>query len=124
MYVEHHSRVEEGVAIFSKFPIVYQDYIVLSRDYEDNQDDHQRVVLHATIAVPTIGTIHVYGTHLSLSRTARERTVLELADFIDRNGVNGFSVFCGDLNAEPDSLAIRYLIVGAGGWIERREKRG
>ena len=70
-----------------------------------------------------IGTIHVYGTHLSLSRTARERTVLELADFIDRNGVNGFSVFCGDLNAEPDSLAIRYLIVGAGGWIERREKR-
>ena len=38
-------------------------------------------------------------------------TVVELSDFIDKNGENGFSVFCGDLNAEPDTLAIRYLIV-------------
>ena len=39
------------------------------------------------------------------------RTVVELSDFIDKNGENGFSVFCGDLNAEPDTRAIRYLIV-------------
>lgn len=39
------------------------------------------------------------------------RTVPELSDFIDKNGKTGFSVFCGDLNAEPDSRAIQYLIV-------------
>lgn len=111
MYVERGARVEEGVAIFSKFPITHQDYIILSRDYLDKQDDHQRVVLHATIEVPYLGPIQVYGTHLSLSESARDRTVPELSDFIDANGRNGFSVFCGDLNAEPDSRAIQYLIV-------------
>ena len=39
------------------------------------------------------------------------RTVVELSRFIDSYGRNGFSVFCGDLNAEPDSRAIQYLIV-------------
>ena len=73
MYVERSARVEEGVAIFSKFPILRQDYIILSRDYEDKQDDHQRVVLHATIQIPYLGNIHVYGTHLSLSEKARDR---------------------------------------------------
>ena len=52
MYVERGARVEEGVAIFSRFPITHQDYLILSRDYLDKQDDHQRVVLHATIQVP------------------------------------------------------------------------
>ena len=111
MYVERGARVEEGVAIFSKFPITHQDYIILSRDYLDKHDDHQRVVLHATIEVPYLGPIQVYGTHLSLSEQARDRTVPELSDFIDANGKTGFSVFCGDLNAEPDSRAIQYLIV-------------
>lgn len=115
--------MEEGVAIFSRFPIARQDYILLSRDYQDKQDDHQRVVLHAAIQVPALGLVHVYGTHLSLSERARDRsssprgfirsTVLELSDFIDANGRTGFSVFCGDLNAEPDSRAIRYLIVAS-----------
>ena len=48
---------------------------------------------------------------ISLSEKARDRTVPELSDFIDKNGKTGFSVFCGDLNAEPDSRAIQYLIV-------------
>ena len=122
MYNEHGSRVEEGVAVLSKFPIRRQDYILLSRDYTDKQDDHQRLVLHAQIAVPSIGTVHVYGTHLSLSEAARDRTVRELSDFIDWNGANEFSVFCGDLNAEPDSAAIRYLIVGKGKSVKRRGK--
>ena len=37
MYNEHGSRVEEGVAVLSKFPIRRQDYILLSRDYTDKQ---------------------------------------------------------------------------------------
>lgn len=37
--------------------------------------------------------------------------MIELSDFIDFYGNKGFSVFCGDLNAEPDSKAIQYLIV-------------
>ena len=73
MYVERNARVEEGVAILSKFPIIKQDYIILSRDFTDKQDDHQRVVLHATISVPYLGPVHVYGTHLSLSEKARDR---------------------------------------------------
>ena len=73
MYVERGARVEEGVAIFSKFPIAKQDYIILSRDFTDKDDNHQRVVLHTTISVPYLGPGHVYGTHLSLSERARDR---------------------------------------------------
>lgn len=73
MYVERGARVEEGVAIFSKFPIAKQDYIILSRDFADKDDNHQRVVLHTTLSVPFLGPVHVYGTHLSLSERARDR---------------------------------------------------
>ena len=112
MYVERHARVEEGVAIFSRFPISSQEYILLSRGFKDRQDDHQRLVLRASVMVPGMGPVRVYGTHLSLSEKARDRTVKELSAFIDAAGERGFSVFCGDLNAEPDSRAIQYLIVG------------
>ena len=73
MYVERGARVEEGVAIFSKFPIAKQDYIILSRNFADKDDNHQRVVLHATLSVPFLGPVHIYGTHLSLSERARDR---------------------------------------------------
>ena len=46
-----HSRVEEGAAIFSKFPILSTDYLLLPRFLNDEDDrQHQPECLHARIA--------------------------------------------------------------------------
>ena len=59
------SRVEEGVAVFSRYPIVSHTYILLSRNTEDSEDAHQRICLCVTIATPE-GEMQVFVTHLSL----------------------------------------------------------
>ena len=45
-------RVEEGCAVYSRFPIVTHDYILLPRDRSDNGDVHQRVVFRLVVATP------------------------------------------------------------------------
>ena len=54
MYVERGRRIEEGVLILSLYPIVSQEYILLSRDPNDPQDDHHRLVFRAAIEVCAI----------------------------------------------------------------------
>ena len=44
-------RVDEGPAIASIFPIVRSDYVLLSRDYNDNRDEHQRLCLCGNLDV-------------------------------------------------------------------------
>ncbi|KAK8803204.1 hypothetical protein WA158_000898 [Blastocystis sp. Blastoise] len=111
MYVERGYRIEEGVLILSLHPIVTQEYILLSRNPQDPQDDHQRLVLRAGIQTKNYGRVYVYGTHLALSEPARDRTVQEIYHYMKNfDPKNKFMhVLCGDLNAEPDSKAIQYL---------------
>lgn len=45
-------RVEEGLGILSKHPILSHDYILLPRDPFDTGDFHQRICLHAEILLP------------------------------------------------------------------------
>ena len=52
--------------------------------------------------------VHVFVAHLSLSREARERSVVEIWRYMQR--FSGLSVFCGDLNAEPHEASMRYKI--------------
>ena len=44
-------RVDEGPAIASIFPIVRSDYVLLSRDYNDNRDEHQRLCLYGNFDI-------------------------------------------------------------------------
>lgn len=101
-------RIEEGPAVFSKFPILSTDYLLLSRDPNDPNDSHQRVCLHAVIDYPEWGEIDVYVTHLSLSERSREQTKVEIWEFMQQ-GRGVTQVLLGDLNSEPQSLGIRFL---------------
>ena len=58
-------RVEEGVAVYSIYPILSHTYILLPRDTTDEQDTHQRVCLRVVVLTP-VGPLQVYVTHLSL----------------------------------------------------------
>jgi endonuclease/exonuclease/phosphatase family metal-dependent hydrolase len=43
------SHVDEGVAIFSRLPILESSFIRLSRNFSDREDEHQRICLRALI---------------------------------------------------------------------------
>ncbi|KAG7398172.1 hypothetical protein PHYBOEH_011495 [Phytophthora boehmeriae] len=103
-----YERIEEGPAIFSKYPIVSADYLLLSRDPNDPNDSHQRLCLHGVINFPQWGEVDVYVTHLSLSERSREQTKLEIWEYM-RQGKGKTQVLLGDLNSEPQSLGIRFL---------------
>lgn len=101
-------RIEEGPAIFSKYPIESTDYVLLSRDPNDPNDTHQRLCLRAVIDVPSWGLVDVYVTHLSLSERSREQTMKEIWHFM-KQGRGETQFLLGDLNAEPQSRGIRFL---------------
>ncbi|KAL3658830.1 hypothetical protein V7S43_016198 [Phytophthora oleae] len=103
-----YERIEEGPAIFSKYPIVATDYLLLSRDPNDPNDSHQRLCLHAVIDYPQWGEIDVYVTHLSLSERSREQTKVEIWEYMTQ-GQGKTQVLLGDLNSEPQSLGIQFL---------------
>lgn len=44
-------RVEEGVLVLSKLPIVHSSTLLLPRNFRDNSDDHQRAVLKVQVQV-------------------------------------------------------------------------
>ena len=114
-------RDEEGPAIFSKWPILYSESLLLSRDASDEGDGHQRACLHAVIdATATISAaarargeslvVDVYTAHLSLSEAARNRTVPEILAFVSRSARGKLTLLMGDLNAEPHEPAMRALV--------------
>ena len=101
----------EGLAIFSRLPIASTDHVELSRDPSDSRDNHQRIVLHAEVDTPA-GPLHIYDTHLSLSRDGRRRTVREITAFTGRYAAP--AVLLGDFNEAPGEEAIRHITDGAG----------
>ena len=105
-----HSRVEEGAAIFSKFPILSTDYLLLPRFLNDEDDrQHQRACLHARIVTPKHGEVDVFTVHLSLSKTARDKSVRALWEYIRTNATTNTAILLGDLNDEPQGEAMKYL---------------
>ncbi|GFO04975.1 rxlr-like protein [Plakobranchus ocellatus] len=105
-------RTEEGVAIFSKYPIIHHDYLLLFRNKHNSADQHQRICLHATIHVPNVGRVHVFNTHLSLSHEAREASISQILQFMIEVGEGECLILLGDLNATPEEKAIRLLSEG------------
>ena len=106
-YDPHSDWTDEGIAIFSKHPIIESSYIKLSRNFSDREDEHQRLVLRALIEMP-IGKVNVFSTHMSLSELARRRNVIEFWDFVNR--YEGAQIILGDFNCEPDSETYQFLV--------------
>lgn len=80
----HRERIQhddEGVAIFSRSPILESDFVLFTRNFSDHEDTHQRICLRSLVNT-SIGPIHFFVTHFSLSASARMRNVLELWNFI------------------------------------------
>lgn len=98
----------EGLAILSRLPIVDHRHIRLSRDPEDPRDSHQRIVLGVR-AITSHGPLWLFTTHLSLSARARERTIVEMSDFVRETAGQELFAITGDLNARPYELPIRFL---------------
>jgi endonuclease/exonuclease/phosphatase family metal-dependent hydrolase len=102
-----HLRVEEGLAVYSKYPIVSSDYILLPRDRATADDVHQCICLYASIAHPEHGNISVFVSHLSLDERARDRSVVAIVEWMQRFPLP--QLLMGDLNAEPNTPAMRFL---------------
>ncbi|OWF46666.1 uncharacterized protein LOC110455435 isoform X2 [Mizuhopecten yessoensis] len=103
----YEGRTEEGVAIFSRFPIMSVNHLLLFRNRSNSADTHQRVCLHAVISHPTGTQINILNTHLSLSHEAREKAVLAIWKYVKQ--LQGPVIFMGDLNAEPEEQALKFL---------------
>ncbi|XP_072177383.1 uncharacterized protein [Diadema setosum] len=104
----HLGRSEEGLAIFSKHPILSQGFILLPRNKSDPEDSgHQRICLHAEIEHSFLGIVHVFVSHLSLSRVARERSVVEIWRYMQH--FSGLALLMGDFNAEPHEKSMSFL---------------
>jgi len=109
----------EGLAIFSRLPILASSHLELSRDPQDPNDNHQRIVLHAKIQTSG-GPFSFYTTNLSLSEQGRRRTVREIAGFVKRCPSGLPHVVVGDFNATPDEESVTYLTTEGGladGWL-------
>jgi endonuclease/exonuclease/phosphatase family metal-dependent hydrolase len=98
----------EGLAILSRFPIVDQALVRLTRDPGDPRDAHQRLVLGAQIQTPA-GPFWLFDTHYPLSADARERVAVETHRFVRQTAGDLPFVLAGDFNALPTDLPIRFL---------------
>eukprot|EP00049_Salpingoeca_infusionum_P004205 m.75722 g.75722 ORF g.75722 m.75722 type:complete len:546 (+) comp12457_c1_seq1:282-1919(+) len=101
-------RVEEGIAVFTRLPVYSVDYIQLSRDVTNPNDAHQRIMFRTTVDIPSFGPFSVVSSHFALDERARHRGCVEAANFLF-NKPWPFA-FLGDLNAEPDTPGMRFLI--------------
>lgn len=138
-YVDHYARAREyeieGVAVLTRHRLVRRAARFLARDAADPADAHQRVALAALVAVPQVADtvpgptapsqsqsqslrMAVVATHWSLSPRMAVRNAVEagaLADAVRRGWGAAGVVLAGDLNAEPDSAAVRALAAPAPG---------
>jgi endonuclease/exonuclease/phosphatase family metal-dependent hydrolase len=91
----------EGVAIFSRFPIIESSVLELSQDLTDSGDFHKRVCQRALIETPH-GRVNFFVTHLSLSGKSRARTLPEIGEWIQSFDQYP-AVLLGDFNAVLDT---------------------
>jgi endonuclease/exonuclease/phosphatase family metal-dependent hydrolase len=107
----------EGVAILSRHPVVDREICRLTHDPDDTLDRYgPRIVLRALVETPE-GQINTFVAHLSLSRRARDRSVLELVALASPQRARP-GLLMGDLNAEPGEPTVGVLTGVAGEWVD------
>ena len=117
-------RHEEGLAIFSRYEILWTDTLLLARDLSDHLS-HQRIALRARIRLHRELDIDFITTHSSLSETERDINVMDVEQHlkIHRGGVTSHAsteklsttgdvpqVIVGDFNAEPFERSVRLML--------------
>lgn len=107
------SGADEGLAILSRVPPVTTDLLPLTLHPHLRDDENHRICLAAAFDAGGNRVI-VACTHFSLSAAARMSNARETAGFLE--GLAGIDpvVLMGDLNAEPQSSEIRFLVEEAG----------
>lgn len=110
----------EGVALLCRRDVREHSVESLTLDTEDFlESQNQRVVLCGMLELPE-GPVDVFVTHLSLSKRARARTIMELLAFVGRERARSHSVaavLVGDFNGTPSEPAIAAL-EGSSDWPE------
>lgn len=102
-------RVDEGLAILTRETPKAVMMRELARLPHERDDSNQRVCLGVT--VESRGReVHIFNTHFSLSERARVSNAREVARFIREQSGDEPALVMGDLNAEPHTLPIRFLL--------------
>jgi endonuclease/exonuclease/phosphatase family metal-dependent hydrolase len=71
------------------------------------------LVCVAALQLPGGVVVDVYTTHLPLSEAARNRTTIEIWDFIQTSRQGDIQILTGDMNGESNEPAIQFLQVCA-----------
>jgi endonuclease/exonuclease/phosphatase family metal-dependent hydrolase len=102
-------RVDEGLTILTRSEPQRTYLHSLTIYPRDREDENQRICLGVGLEIA--GTaVDVYDTHFSLSASARLSNAVEVARFIRETSEERPAVVMGDLNAEPDTPPIRFLL--------------
>lgn len=108
-YVQTHDAFlfEEGIAVLSRHPIVATDSARLPIT---DLGIAMRTILSADLDTPR-GIVRVFCSHMSIDtdETNKAGEVVAAFGFMDMRRTEGASYFSGDLNADPDTLAMRVL---------------
>ncbi|MFA0754094.1 MAG: hypothetical protein IMHGJWDQ_001877 [Candidatus Fervidibacter sp.] len=104
----HHSQKGTiGQGVLSRYPITAADILLFPRDPTDPKDTEDRVAVWVQVAMGR--GVEFCVTHLSLSRTARQRSVRQLVDWLWQLSPTP-KILVGDLNDEPHSAPLQFLL--------------
>jgi len=99
---EGYESRQYGTGILSKYPIEEAENVLLN-----SYGREQRGVLKATIDVNGI-SMNIYNTHLALPDEDRLGQAEEIVEMM--NAFPGPKILMGDLNTEPDTESLNYLL--------------
>jgi endonuclease/exonuclease/phosphatase family metal-dependent hydrolase len=115
--------VDEGLAVLSRTQPTGSEVCSLTLHPHLRADENHRICLAVFFQLVRTRLI-VASTHFSLSPAARATNAQETAAFLDRISEGGPIVLMGDLNAEPRSPEIRFLVDEGGFndlWVAGRD---
>lgn len=103
------ARVDEGLTILTRGTPQRTMLQPLTQFPQERMDENHRICLGVTIEAEG-REIDIYDTHFSLSPVARRHNAREVARFAAAESGSRPMLVMGDLNAEPDEAAIRFLV--------------
>ncbi len=102
-------RIDEGLTVLTRQEPAHVTVQRLTRHRRELHDQNQRICLGVSLDYAG-AQVHIFDTHFSLSPVARITNAIEVARFVrDRSGDQP-AVLMGDLNAEPDTPPMRFLL--------------
>jgi endonuclease/exonuclease/phosphatase family metal-dependent hydrolase len=107
-HTHQYQVIDEGIAILSRWPILWSGYVKLP--HPELWGLMNRYVLAVRVDAPD-GEFQLFCTHLGVltsSEDGADQVVAALA-FIDANPSPMPGFLAGDMNAEPDTLAMRVV---------------